>query len=260
MPLSGFSIRVLLTCTILTAAAAQPAAPVAPAIPLASAPEPQQIDASAPRYKDHVRFQKMHESFLARAKAAPTGLLFLGDSITERWSEVPEIWTKYYGKYQPANFGINGDMTQHVLWRITNGEIDGISPKVLVLMIGTNNSASHTAAQIAAADRKIVEMIRAKLPSTKILLLALLPRGPYTDQKEVVEDAAKRMQVIRAVNVELAKLDDGKNVRFLDFGPKLLDANGKIPQSLMPDQLHLSAAGYTIWAEAMQPLLEEMMR
>jgi beta-glucosidase len=144
----------------------------------APAPAPAApVDASAPIEKNDPsgRFRKMHESFLARGKEGPIGVLFLGDSITQGWTKAPHIWEAYYGKMQPANFGIGGDQTQHVIWRIANGELDGISPKVVVLMLGTNNSAAHTAAQIAAADRKIVAMIREKLPQTKVLVLAIFP-------------------------------------------------------------------------------------
>ncbi|HZZ41652.1 MAG TPA: GDSL-type esterase/lipase family protein [Tepidisphaeraceae bacterium] len=101
------------------------------------------------------RFLKLHESFLKRAKEGNIDLLFLGDSITERWNAAKDIWQEHYAKYNPANFGISGDRTEHVLWRIDHNELDGIHPKVVVLMIGTNNvSTNNTADQIAAADKK----------------------------------------------------------------------------------------------------------
>lgn len=228
----------------------------------AQAAAPAVVDASAaiPKANNAAFFEK-HEAFLARGKAGPVGLLFLGDSITEGWKGRAEIWEKYFGAYQPANFGIGGDQTQHVIWRIENGELDGIDPKVVVLMIGTNNTGAHTAPQIAAANKKIVSLIRTKLPNTKILLLAVFPRGPRTNREGVlVDDGVTRMGIIREVNAELARLDDGKNVRFLDIGAKFLGADGTIPKDIMPDQLHLSAQGYQIWADAMQPLLTEMLR
>jgi beta-glucosidase len=156
---------------------------------------------------------------------------------------------------QPANFGIGGDQTQHVIWRIDHGELDGIKPKVVVLMLGTNNTGGHTADEIAAADKKIVELIRAKIPSTKVLLLAIFPRGPRG-----TEDFARRMSIIDAANAKLAQLDDGKSVRFLNINDRFLGQDGKIPFSIMPDQLHPNAAGYQLWAEAMQPLLLEMLQ
>lgn len=208
--------------------------------------------------KDTGKFLKMHEQFLARGKSGPIGLLFLGDSITEGWAKAPEVWGRY-AKYDPANFGIGGDRTEHVLWRVENGELDGIKPKVLVLMIGTNNSGINTAAQIAAGDRKLVEEIRQKLPETKVLLLAIFPRGPRKNSDGTMDDGVKRKQVIDAVNADLAKLDDGKNVRFLDIGNAFL-VDGKIPNDVMPDQLHPNAKGYDLWVKAMQPLLDEMMK
>jgi beta-glucosidase len=218
-------------------------------------------DPSIPEIKGGEAFLTKHKSFLERGKAGPIGVLFIGDSITQGWTKAPEVWKKYYEPYQPANFGIGGDRTEHVLWRIENGELDGIQPKVVVLMIGTNNSGTNTAEQIAAADKKIVAMIRAKLPKTKVLVLAVFPRGPRKARDgKSMDDGVKRMELIRTVNAELAKLDDGKMVRFLDIGPKFLDAQGKIPNDIMPDQLHPSAKGYQIWAEAMHPLLLEMLK
>lgn len=229
------------------------------AVSLRAQPAPVDPTVAAPKAGNAAFFQK-HESFLARGKAGPVGLLFLGDSITEGWKSVGEIWDKHYGAHQPANFGIGGDQTQHVLWRIENGELDGLSPKVVVLMIGTNNSGAHTAAQIAEANRRIVAQIRAKLPQTKVLLLAIFPRGPRTLRDGTAEPWEQRMAVIRGVNAELARLDDGRNVRFLDVGPAFLAADGTIPADVMPDQLHLSPKGYQLWADAMQPALDAMLK
>jgi lysophospholipase L1-like esterase len=213
----------------------------------------------------NARFFELHESFLARGKSGPIGVLFLGDSITEGWGKAPHVWEKYFGQYQPANFGIGGDRTQHVIWRIENGELDAISPKVLVLMIGTNNSGEHNGAEIAAADKKIIELIQAKLPRTKILLHAIFPRGPRKNKEgvityEAVLDAQKRMVAINTANAELAKLDNGTTIRYLDINARFLGNDGTIPHIIMPDQLHPNAAGYQLWAEAVKPLLDEMMR
>lgn len=241
-------------------------APAAPAAPAAQTAPAAPVDASSATPKaNNARFFELHEKFLARAKAGPIGVLFLGDSITEGWGKAPHIWEHYYGKWEPANFGIGGDQTQHVIWRIENGELNGIHPKVVVLMLGTNNTNGHTAEQIAAADRKIVKMIRERLPETKVLVLAVFPRGPRKNKEGVVTpegiaDAARRMEIIRAVNADLAKLDDGKDVRFLDINAQFLGNDGTIPNILMPDQLHPNAAGYQLWADAMQPLLTEMMK
>jgi len=197
-------------------------------------------------------WKQKHEQILKRAKEGNIDLLFLGDSITEGWGG-NAVWQKHYGTLNAANFGIGGDTTQNVLWRIANAEVDGLSPKVVVLLIGTNNfglngdtvdSASKGVAAVMAALRK-------KLPKSKVLLLGVFPR----DEKPKTEARTK----IAKLNAEIAKLEDKKSVRYLDVGAKFLAPDGSIPKEIMPDALHLSEKGYQIWAEAMEPLLKEMM-
>ena len=200
-----------------------------------------------------VSFLAYHQKFLDRAKTGPVGLLFMGDSITAGWQIPNGIWKNNYGKYNPANFGIPGDGTQHVLWRIVNGELDGIAPKVVVLLIGTNN-VGYPAEDIVKGNAKIVAEIHLKLPAAKVLLMGIFPRG--ADATKVAPMRAK----IKAINLELAKLDDGDKTRFLDIGDKFLDADGNLPADIMPDTLHPSAKGYQIWVDAMAPLLAEMMK
>jgi lysophospholipase L1-like esterase len=228
-----------------------------------TAPTTEPADVAAPkRDKDGTiqkRFQQMHDQFLQRRTSGPIDLLFLGDSITEGWgTRGKDVWAKTYGDMNPANFGIGGDKTQHVLWRMDNGELDGINPKVLVLMIGTNNVPGNTysAEDILNADTKIVQEIRQKLPNTKILLLAIFPRGAKVTDPKVVPLREK----IKEVNEGLAKLDDGSTIRYLDIGNKFLDGDGDLPKEIMPDALHPNAKGYQIWADAMGPLLAEMMK
>jgi lysophospholipase L1-like esterase len=201
------------------------------------------------------RFIYKHETFLTRGKAGPIGVLFLGDSITEGWNNANGVWQAHYGKLEPANFGIGGDRTEHVLWRIANGELDNIHPKVVVLMIGTNN-IGNTAADIAKADTKIVEKTHEKLPDAKLLLLGIFPRGADPENPTTAQMRDK----IKLVNEALAKLDDGNKTRYLDIGEKFLTADGIIRYSMMPDALHPTPKGYKIWAEAMQPLLDEMLK
>ncbi len=264
-PLFALSLAALCACATPPAATQSPTPAPTPSLPPAGPPSAP-VDASAPiPKKGNARFFELHESFLARGKAGPIGVLFLGDSITEGWRTAPHIWEHHFGRYQPANFGIGGDQTHHVIWRIENGEFEGISPRVVVLMLGTNNSRQHTGEQIAAADRKIIELIQAKIPGVKVLLLAIFPRdarrGPSGLITEAaVADAGKRMAAIDRANALLAKLDDGVNVRFLDIGAQFLGKDSRIPWVIMPDQLHLSPGGYQLWADAMQPLLDEMMK
>lgn len=230
-----------------------PAQTPPPAVPTKPAQEP--ADVAAPKLgrdgQIQPGFQRMHESFLKRGKEGKIGVLFLGDSITAGWTKAKDVWQEHYGKYDPANFGIGGDRTQHVLWRIENGELDGISPRVVVLMIGTNN-IGYPVEDIIKGDKKIAEEIHQKLPDTQLLLLGILPRG--ADAKNPNRDK------IKAVNAELAKLDDGKKTRYLDIGDKFLEADGSISKDIMADALHPTPKGYVIWADAMQPLLDEMMK
>lgn len=257
------TIRVAVTwLAFATLAGAEPGSSVqmAPATRAGEAPPPVPSDPSIgiPKTGNETFFKK-HESFLRRGKEGPIGILFLGDSITEGWgTKAPELWEEHFGKFQPANFGIGGDGMQHVIWRVEQGELDDINPRLVVLMLGTNNTAAHTAEQILAAHRKLHGLIREKLPAAKLLIVAVLPRGPRERDGKVGFE--HRMGVIRTVNAGLAKLADGKQVRFLDVGPLFLGADGKIPNELMPDQLHPNAAGYRIFAEALKPVIEEMMK
>jgi beta-glucosidase len=195
-------------------------------------------------------WMKRHEAFLERAKEGNIDLLFLGDSITQGWNGADAVWDRYYEPRNPANFGIGGDRTEHVLWRIQNGEIDGISPKVAVLMIGTNNAGSSPAEDIAAGIEAIVKNLREKLPKTKILLLAVFPRG---------EKPNPTREKLAAVNERIAKLHDGQMVTYLDIGPRFVNDDGTISKEIMPDYLHLSRKGYRIWADAMEPTLWSLL-
>lgn len=214
-------------------------------------PADQPAERLGPAGHPNPRPLALHNSFLDRAWQAPIGLLFIGDSITERWRNAPEIWKTHYWQYNPANFGVAGDRTENVLWRIDNGELDHIAPKVVVLLIGTNN-INDTPEHIIVADTKIASLIHQKLPHSKLLLVGLLPRA--------AEASDWRREKIKEINVALAKLDDGKQTRFLDFGTKLLDADGTLSPEMMSDFLHPTPKAYQIWADAMQPLLDEMMK
>lgn len=217
----------------------------------------QAINLGKPKLNSE-RFIRGHAGFLQRAQEGPVELLFLGDSITADWKGVgKKVWQQYYHQYQSANFGIGGDQTENVLWRIENGELDRIRPKVIVLLVGTNDSRLNNAIDTANLNKQIIKQIQLKSPQSKVLLLAVFPRGPRT-WKGVLEDSEKRMQMIKRLNRELAKSDDGKRVRFLNINAHFIK-NGLIPKKLMPDQLHLSEKGYEVWAEAMMPLLNEMM-
>lgn len=243
----------ILALLVAIAAAQAQTKPAAPAVKL----PPQAPDVAAEKFgpdgKVNAGFVASHDRFVKIAQEGTAQLVFLGDSITAGWGGKKEIWDKAFGTYKPVNFGIGGDRTQHVLWRITHGELDGIKPKAIVLMIGTNNSGSDPAEGIAKGVTAIVETIRAKQPQAKILLLAVFPRGEKPSPNPGREKLAK-------VNEIIAKLHDGQNIHFLDIGAKFLQPDGSISKEIMPDFLHLSVAGYQIWADAISPKLAELMK
>jgi lysophospholipase L1-like esterase len=193
-----------------------------------------------------------HNSFNERVKQGNVDLIFIGDSITQGWENAgKEVWAKSYGSRNAVNLGIGGDRTQHVLWRLDHGNIDGIKPRLAVIMIGTNNSNSNTSEQIADGTTAIVKKLREKLPDTKILILGTFPRGAdATDAKRMVNQGANEI---------VAKLADGKMVEYLDIGPKFLNEDGTLSKEIMPDLLHLSPKGYQIWADSIEEHVKRMM-
>lgn len=225
-------------------AAAQAAAPAKaePKAQAKTAPTTEPVNRDGPR----------HQLINSRAIPGQVDLLFIGDSITQGWEGAgKEAWEKYFSKRKPMNAGIGGDRTQHILWRLDNGNIKGITPKAAVLMIGTNNSGTNSSEEIAAGITAIVAKLRKELPKTKILLLAIFPRGAdKNDAKRKVNEGA---------NSIIAKLADDKSVFFLDLAPKFLAEDGTLSKEIMPDLLHLSPKGYEIWASSIDGKLAELM-
>ncbi|MBC7817449.1 MAG: GDSL family lipase [Planctomycetaceae bacterium] len=208
-------------------------------------------DAVTPVPRDG-NWMKRHESFNERVKKGNVDLLLIGDSITQGWETAGKaVWEKYYTPRNAVNLGIGGDRTQHVLWRLDNGNIEGLSPKAAVLMIGTNNSGMNSSVQIAEGVEAIVKKLRAKLPKTKILVLAIFPRGA------TIDDARRKVNI--GANRSIAKLADGEMVHFLDIGDKFLNDDGTLSKEVMPDLLHLNEKSYTTWAAAIEPKLKELM-
>ena len=197
-------------------------------------------------------WMKRHNSFNTRVAKGKVDLVFIGDSITQGWEgKGRDVWAKYYGKRNTVNLGIGGDRTQHVIWRLDNGNLKNITPKAAVIMIGTNNSGSNSSREIADGVEVIVKQIQTKSPKTQILLLGVFPRG--------TNNADKRRKVNEGANAIFSKLEDGKHVHYLDIGPKFLQKDGTLTREIMPDLLHLSQKGYTIWAESIEAKLEELL-
>jgi lysophospholipase L1-like esterase len=210
----------------------------------------------APRSKDYpwmsrASWWQRHEQTLRAQGRAQAELVFLGDSIFEGWDA--EVYQERYTPYHALNLGIGGDQTQHVLYRIHHGALSGLRPKVVVLLIGTNNLGLENAAadSVAAGIKGIVDETLTRLPKSKILLLGILPRDQHPDSPARAE--------LARINARIAQLDNGGRVRFLDVGSRFLDPDGTIPARLMEDYLHPTPAGYRVLAEAIAPLLSQML-
>ncbi|MDH0863337.1 platelet-activating factor acetylhydrolase IB subunit [Mitsuaria sp. GD03876] len=215
-------------------------------------PEPQD-PAKAPWW------QPRHEAKLAEVRAMRESgrspkVVFLGDSITQGWENVGKpVWDEAFAGYDALNLGFAGDKTENVRWRLKQGEIDGIAPRVVVLMIGTNNTGDRhdEPRKTEAGVLNVLQDLRQRLPGAKVLLLAIFPRGFKAD------DA---MRAVNAeVNQQIRVHADGERVHFLDIGASLMNADGTLSPEVMPDGLHLSERGYRQWAQAMQPTLAKLL-
>jgi lysophospholipase L1-like esterase len=214
----------------------------------AKAPPP-----ATPRKQPDANWEKKHDEFSELAKKGGIELLFVGDSITHGWeSSGKQAFAKNFASYKVANFGIGGDRTEHILYRLQNGELEGIAPKLIVLLIGTNNNAvGHKPEDTAQGIRAILDTIKSKSAQSKVLLLGILPRG----------DAENKRQANEATNAVISKFDDGgKTVQFLDISKAFLTPDGKLnAEDYSNDQLHLSAKGYEAFAAAIAPEFKKLM-
>ena len=239
-------------------------------------PAAQKLNRDIPRHKEFLKR-------IERSKGAGD-VIFLGDSITHGWED-QKAWQEHFGSFKPVNLGIGGDQTGHILWRITDGhELDHLSPKAAVIMIGTNNIGGHSAQQIAGGITAIVEELKRQKPHIKVLVLGVFPRGNALDaelgldqitesMKPINEElkketpdvkrlnalvrnlrqqrgtipAANLNKKVAEINAIIANLDDGKTVFYKDIGKEFLDQDGGLSGDIMPDYLHLSAKGYDIW-------------
>jgi lysophospholipase L1-like esterase len=195
-----------------------------------------------------------HLGFVEIAKQGNIDLLLHGDSITDWWVQNEAnkaVFEKYFGGIRTANFAVAGDTTQGVLWGLQNGEGQGFQPKAVMVMIGTNNG-TNTAPEVAEGIGAVVRELRRNFPAAKILLLGIFPRSvPGDPVRDKIAD----------VNRIIARLDDRKQVFFMDIGAKFLDEKGSfLPDSFRPDNLHPQAKGYEIWGEAVKVKLAELLK
>ena len=215
-------------------------------------------DAAAPRLSItpvvHGGTEKFIDAYTAESKKGEARIVFLGDSITQGWNGAQEIWKATWGDAGAVNFGIGGDRTEHVLWRMDHGNIQGLKPKLVVLMIGTNNTGHRKEPAQDTADgiRAILDKLKTQVPGAKVLLLGIFPRGATaTDEKRVQNTA---------INGLISKFDDGKTVHFLDISQKFLAEDGTLSKEIMPDLLHLSKKGYQIWADSIKDKVAELSK
>jgi lysophospholipase L1-like esterase len=198
--------------------------------------------------------QKLEEKRKLLAAGTPPEIVFIGDSITQGWeNEGREVWQRHYARHHALALGFGGDRTENVLWRLQHGEIDGIAPKVAVLMIGTNNTGhrAENPQTTAAGIKRLLDEIRQRQPLTKVLLLAVFPRGDKPD------DFLRRIN--ERVNGLISSYADGRHVFFLNINESLMNPDGTLSKDILPDLLHLSEKGYATWQRAMDPTLQKLL-
>jgi lysophospholipase L1-like esterase len=210
-------------------------------------------------------FIRLHNQYVAQAKAGNIDLYMLGDSITDFWLHTHKAnWDKNFGGWKVGDFGISGDRTQHVLWRLDNGELDGVTPKVIVLLIGTNNLPANTVYQANTEEdtfkgyKAIVDKLKEKEPQAHILLMGVFPREDPRYSAEILKTLSAEIKIL---NDQIATLADGTQIKYLNINDKYTDKDGKlIPGVMQPrDRLHPTDQGYDIWADAMRPILTEWL-
>ena len=268
------SIRCLLLGVVLGACRAAPPPPaVAPssaassnavtaappaAASVAPAPHGEANDQPAPRTRDYPwmsvdTWWQKQRALLAIEPSIKrdSELAFLGDSIVEGFDNA--VWNEFYARYRPVRLGLGGDKTQQVLFRIEQGELDGLGSKLVVLLIGTNNFGlgDATPESVARGIAAVVQAVQSKLPKARILLLGILPRDERSD--------GELRKKVRETNLLVERLGDGDRVTYLDIGAKFLDAEGKIPAELMADFLHPTPKGYRVFSTALAPTLGELL-
>lgn len=227
----------------------------------AVAPLWAQADRAAPRTDPNS--QLAHQQLLAKTKGGRIDVYFEGDSITRRWgaTDYPQLlenWKKNFFGWNAADFGWGADRVENVLWRLENGELDGVNPKVIVLLAGTNNVGNKAPANgidtavddVTKGFAAVVRVMQSKAPDASIIVMGIFPRNDNMDV----------MPEINGINASLAKMADGKKIRYLDINGQLADAGGKLREGVMnADKLHPAIGGYQVWADALRPILTELL-
>lgn len=201
-------------------------------------------------------WNQQHQHNVETAAAGDVEVLFLGDSITNgwTWADNPKIFKAAFGAHKTANFGIGGDQTQNLLWRLKNGEVGKLDPRVVVLMIGVNNlgNGQHKPDIVVEGVQAVVNEVKKHFKHARILLLGLLPYD--------YEPSSESRVKVAQVNRQLALMNDDKTVFYYDFGALFVDERGRIPALLMEDYLHPTHLGYSKLAEKLGPVVDELMQ
>jgi (4-O-methyl)-D-glucuronate---lignin esterase len=227
------------------------------------AAQPVWSPADRPASRTDANSMTAHAQLLEKARQGRIDIYFEGDSITRRWgaTDYPELlanWKQNFFGWNAADFGWGADLTQHILWRLNNGELDGVNPKVIVLLAGTNNVGNRLAAggedakvdEVTRGIQAILRVLRDKAPDATIVLTAIFPRNDNMDV----------MPAINRINARLAGMADGKRIRFLNVNDKLADADGRLLEGMMnPDKLHPAIRGYQVWADGLKPIFTELL-
>lgn len=216
---------------------------------------PAQSDVATPRTDKNS--QIAHEQMVDKAKKGRIDLYFVGDSITRRWGTSDAVWKDMYANWKEnfwgwnaGNFGWGADSTQNILWRMQNGELDNVNPKVIVLLAGTNNiSGGESPENVAKGVKAIFDTCRSKAPNATIIVTGILPRNDKMDY----------IPVINAANELIKKFARGRKTIYVNANSKLADKDGKLVEGVTIDNLHLSVKGYQIWADALNPHLKRLL-
>lgn len=191
-----------------------------------------------------------HSKILAMRNEFDIQVVFLGDSLTRRWEDNSDLWERYFSEYRAANFGVGSDCLEHIKWRILNGQLDGITPKIIIVLAGINNLDQDSEDTIVEGIQDIVGIIQKKLPQTKVVLLGLFPRNRN-------ETGIDYMLKIDNINRQLQAFYANSQVAFRDLGPLILDGHGVVSTTIMPDGLHLNYAGYEVIGPELKHIIDE---
>ena len=247
-------LGLLIWCLALSTSLAQ-----APATATTNAPRGRLSRADHPSPRTDPNSKLAHEQLLEKAKKGGIDIYFEGDSITRRWgaTDFPEFlanWTTNFYGWNAANFGWGADRVENILWRLENGELDGVNPKIIVLLAGINNVGPMPGNDAKVEDitrglKAVIAVCQSKAPGATIVLTALFPRN----------DNMAAIPTINKINDNLAKIADGKKIRYLNVNDKLADKDGKLFEGMSKDNLHPTLKGYQVWADGLKPIFRELL-